>query len=218
MDHFFTRNSMGRVFGFLEVNSVRKKWKIYLNFKIPEIFGFLDLGLSLEPDTWLYLSGHGISQTQPMWGHTQNFNSFEPLILHLPGGSWISPPLTQMWSWDPLTIRVKIVSIYHLDQNTSLNQGVLIFNFPRCIHRCTNKQCIYHITTGMYRYEVTSDDHKNAQTTTDNARTPPTRPISLGTLPESPSTPSSSHLSAQQRLWLTHWSPAPQAEHGAPWG
>ena len=27
------------------------KWKIYPNFKIPEIFGFLDLGLSLEPDT-----------------------------------------------------------------------------------------------------------------------------------------------------------------------
>ena len=24
---------------------------IYLNFEIPEIFGFLDLGLSLEPDT-----------------------------------------------------------------------------------------------------------------------------------------------------------------------
>ena len=92
MDHFFTRNSMGRVFGFLEVNSVRKKWKIYPNFKIPEIFGFLDLGLSLEPDTWLYLFGHGISQTQPMWGHTQNFSSFGPLILHLPGGGWISPP------------------------------------------------------------------------------------------------------------------------------
>ena len=73
------------VFGFLEVNSVRKKWKIYLNFKIPEIFGFLDLGLSLEPDTWLYLFGHEISQTQPMWGHTQNFSSFGPLILHLLG-------------------------------------------------------------------------------------------------------------------------------------
>ena len=28
---------------------------------------------TLEPDTWLYLFGHGISQTQPMWGHTQNF-------------------------------------------------------------------------------------------------------------------------------------------------
>ena len=92
MDHFFTRNSMGRVFGFLEVSSVRKNWKIYPNFKIPEIFGFLDLGLSLEPDTWLYLFGHGISQTQPMWGHTQNFSSFGPLILHLPGGGWISPP------------------------------------------------------------------------------------------------------------------------------
>ena len=94
MDHFFTRNSMGRVFGFLEVNSVRKKWKIYPNFKIPEIFGFLDLGLSLEPDTWLYLFGHGISQTQPMWGHTQNFSSFGPVILYLPGGGWISPPLS----------------------------------------------------------------------------------------------------------------------------
>ena len=67
-------------------------------------------------------------------------------------------------------------------------------------------------------FEVTSHNHKKAQTTTDKARTPPTRPISLGTLPESPSTPSSSHLSAQQRLWLTHWSPAPQAEHGKPWG
>ena len=92
MSHFFTRNSMGRVFGFLEVSSVRKNWKIYPNFKIPEIFGFLDLGLSLEPDTWLYLFGHGISQTQSMWGHTQNFSSFRPLILHLPGGGWISPP------------------------------------------------------------------------------------------------------------------------------
>ena len=111
MDHFFTRNSMGRVFGFLEVSSVRKNWKIYPNFKIPEIFGFLDLGLSLEPDTWLYLFGHGISQTQPMWGHTQNFSSFGPLILHLPGGGWISPPLTQMCSWDPLTIRVKRVKM-----------------------------------------------------------------------------------------------------------
>ena len=80
------------VFGFLEVNSVRKKWKIYLNFKIPEIFGFLDLGLSLEPKTWLYLFGLGISQTQPKWGHTQNFSSFGPLILHLSGGGWISPP------------------------------------------------------------------------------------------------------------------------------
>ena len=57
MDHFFTSNSLGRVFGFLEVNSVWKKWKIYPNLKIPEIFGFLDLGLSLEPDTWLYLFG-----------------------------------------------------------------------------------------------------------------------------------------------------------------
>ena len=28
-----------------------KKLKIYLNFKFPETFGFLDLGLSLEPDT-----------------------------------------------------------------------------------------------------------------------------------------------------------------------
>ena len=28
----------------------RKKLEIYLNFKIPEIFGLLDLGLSLEPD------------------------------------------------------------------------------------------------------------------------------------------------------------------------
>ena len=92
MDHFFTRNSMGRVFGLLEVNSVVKKWKIYLNFEIPEIFGFLDLGISLEPDTWLYLFGHGISQTQPIWGHTQNFSLFGPLILHLPGGGWISPP------------------------------------------------------------------------------------------------------------------------------
>ena len=108
MDHFFTRNSIRRVFGFLEVNSVRKKWKIYPNFKIPEIFGFLDLGLSLEPDTWLYLFGHGISQTQPMWGNTQNFSSFGPLILYLPGGGHnVPPPLTQMCSRDPLTIRVK---------------------------------------------------------------------------------------------------------------
>ena len=109
MDHFFTSNSLGRVFGFLEVNSVWKKWKIYPNLKIPEIFGFLHLGLSLEPDTWLYLFGNGISQTQPMWGHTQIFSSFGPLILHLPGGGWISPPLTQIWSWDPLTIRVNIL-------------------------------------------------------------------------------------------------------------
>ena len=92
MDHFFTRNSMGRVFGFLEVNSVQKNWKIYPNFKILEIFGFLDLGLSLEPDTWLYLFGHEISQTQPVWGHTQNFSSFGPLILHLPGGAESAPP------------------------------------------------------------------------------------------------------------------------------
>ena len=108
MDHFFTRNSMGRVFGFLEVNSVRKKLKIFPNFKIPEIFGFLDLGLSLEPDTWLYLFDHGISQTQPMWGHIQNFISFGPLILHLPGGAQCAPPLSQMWSWDPLSIRVNL--------------------------------------------------------------------------------------------------------------
>ena len=52
----------------------KKRRKIYPNVKIPEIFGFLDLGLSLEPDIWLYLFGHGISQTQPMWGHTQNLN------------------------------------------------------------------------------------------------------------------------------------------------
>ena len=44
------------------------------------------------PDTWLYLFGHGISQTQPMWGHTQNFSSFGPLILHLPGGAESAPP------------------------------------------------------------------------------------------------------------------------------
>ena len=42
---------MGRVFGLFEVNFVLKKLKICLNFKIPEIFGFLDLGLNLEPDT-----------------------------------------------------------------------------------------------------------------------------------------------------------------------
>ena len=107
MDHFFARNSIGRVHGLLEVNSVLKKWKIYLNFKIPEIFGFLDLGLNLEPDTWFYLFGHGISQTQSMWGHTQNFSSFGPLILHLAGGGTMCPPLSQMWSWDPLSIRVK---------------------------------------------------------------------------------------------------------------
>ena len=121
MDHFFTRNSMGRVFGFLEVSSVRKKWKIYPNFKIPEIFGFLDLGLSLEPDTWLYLFGHGISQTQPMWGHTQNFSSFGPLILHL-----------QMWSWDPLTSRVK----YNFDD---------LVNYEPILHPCMdlNLTCLF---------------------------------------------------------------------------
>ena len=110
MDYFFTRSSMGRVLGLLEVNSVLKKWKIYLNFKIPEIFGFLDLGLSLQPDTWLYLFGHGISQTQSMWGHTQNLSSFGSLILHLAGEAQCAPPLSQMWSWDPLNIRVKIIS------------------------------------------------------------------------------------------------------------
>ena len=90
MDHFFTRNSMGRVFGFLEVNSVLKKWKIYPNCKISDIFGFLDLGLSLEPETWLYLFGHGISKTKLMRGHTQNFSLYGPSILHLPGGGWFS--------------------------------------------------------------------------------------------------------------------------------
>ena len=44
-----------------------------------------------------------------MLGHTQNFSSFGPLILHLPGGAESAPPLTQMWNWDPLTIRVKAI-------------------------------------------------------------------------------------------------------------
>ena len=116
MDHFFTRNSVGRVFGFLEVNSVWKKWKIYPNFKIPEIFGFLDLGLSLEPDTWFYLFGHGISQTQPMWGHTRNFSSFGPLILHLPGGGWISPPPHSNVKLGPPHYRVKTLLRHYAQQ------------------------------------------------------------------------------------------------------
>ena len=41
-----------------------------------------------------------------MRGHTQNFSLYGPSILHLPGGGLIQ--LTQMWSWDPLTIRVKL--------------------------------------------------------------------------------------------------------------
>ena len=71
---FFHQEFNGKGLWVLGSQFCTKKWKIYLNFKIPEIFGFLDLGLSLEPDTWLYLFGHGISQTQPMWGHTQNFS------------------------------------------------------------------------------------------------------------------------------------------------
>ena len=133
MNHFFTRNSLGRVYGFLKVNSVRKKWKIYPNFKIPEIFGFLDLGLSLEPDTWLYLFGHGISKTQPMWGHTQNFSSFGPLILHLPGGAESAPPLTQMWSWDPLTIRVKVWNEVQIFLQMIAYKRCFILHWPLCL-------------------------------------------------------------------------------------
>ena len=42
-----------------------------------------------------------------MWGHTQNLSSFGSLILHLAGEAQCAPPLSQMWSWDPLSIRVK---------------------------------------------------------------------------------------------------------------
>merc|ERR1711994_574793 len=92
---------MGRVFGLLEVNSVRKKCKIYLNFKIPEIFGFLDLGLSLV----LSETTHVRSQTkfQLIWAINTAFTR---------GGLNQPPPLTQMCSWDPLTIRVKENFLY----------------------------------------------------------------------------------------------------------
>ena len=130
---------MGRVFGFLEVNSARKNWKIYLIFKILEILGFLDLGLSLEPDTWFYLFGHGISQTQPIWGHTQNFSSFGPLILHLPGGGWISPPLTQMCSWDPLTIRVKDAR----EGGDTFYSIVSLLRIGILLHLCVNRNCVW---------------------------------------------------------------------------
>ena len=48
---FFHQEFNGKGLWVLGSQFCTKKLKIYPNFKIPEIFGFLDLGLSLEPDT-----------------------------------------------------------------------------------------------------------------------------------------------------------------------
>ena len=64
MERVLWKDLLKGSFESMEINCLRKIWKIYLNFKFSKISWFLDLGL--EPDIWLQLFGHGISQTQPM--------------------------------------------------------------------------------------------------------------------------------------------------------
>ena len=106
---------MGRVFGFLEVNFVRKKRKIYPNIKIPEIFGLLDLGLRhMIVPFW----SRNLSDTIHVRSHTK----FQ-LIWALNSAFTRAPPQNKCVAGTPSLLGLKeIISMYLnsiLENNTS---------------------------------------------------------------------------------------------------